>query len=67
MIEITLNGRREQLEKPTTLQALVEQKKLSPTGIAIARNGEIAPKSEWAATLIQTGDTLEIIHAVQGG
>jgi len=67
MIEITLNGRREQLEKPTTLQALVEQKQLSPIGIAIARNGEIAPKSEWAATLIQTGDTLEIIHAVQGG
>ena len=67
MMKITLNGREETLENVETLAELVQQKNLSQTGIAIARNGEVVSKTQWKTTVLQPGDRIEIIHAVQGG
>jgi sulfur carrier protein len=39
----------------------------SPRGIAVARNGEIVPKSRWAGTRVTTGDQIEIVTAAAGG
>lgn len=66
-MKITLNGREETLENAKTLAELVQQKNLSQAGIAIARNGEVVSKANWPTTKIQSGDRIEIIHAVQGG
>jgi sulfur carrier protein len=38
-----------------------------PEGFAIAVNGEVAPRSQWAATELNEGDRIEIIRAMQGG
>jgi sulfur carrier protein len=37
------------------------------SGIAVAVNGEVLPRSEWAATVLRDGDQLEVVTAVQGG
>ena len=36
-------------------------------GVAVARNSEVVPRSQWAATTLAEGDELEIVTAVQGG
>lgn len=36
-------------------------------GVAVARNADIVPRSQWAATLVMDNDQLEIVTAVQGG
>lgn len=36
-------------------------------GVAVAQNGEVVPRSQWARTLLGAGDDIEILTAVQGG
>lgn len=35
--------------------------------VAVERNGEIVPKSEYAATILQDGDSVEVVSFVGGG
>ncbi|KRB77865.1 hypothetical protein ASE01_06675 [Nocardioides sp. Root190] len=39
----------------------------APPGVAVAVNGEVLPRSVWAAPLLLEGDVVEIVTAVQGG
>jgi sulfur carrier protein len=39
----------------------------SARGVAVAVNGEVVPRSEWAATALSEGQHVEVLHAVQGG
>ncbi len=36
-------------------------------GVAVAVNDQVVTRSGWDATLLQDGDRLEIVEAVQGG
>jgi len=36
-------------------------------GVAVARNSEVVPRSQWATTPLADGDELELVTAVQGG
>ncbi len=36
-------------------------------GVAVARNSEVVPGSQWATTPLADGDELELVTAVQGG
>lgn len=38
-----------------------------PQGIAIALNGRVVRRAEWAATPLSAGDRIEIVRAMQGG
>jgi sulfur carrier protein len=46
------------------LQTVLPQ---TPTGIAVAVNNAIVPKSEWDQFLLQPSDYITIIKATQGG
>jgi sulfur carrier protein len=37
------------------------------TGIAVAINEHVIPRSQWASHKIVNGDQVEIVNAVQGG
>ena len=39
----------------------------NPKGFAIALNGEVVRRDAWAATVLNDGDRVEIIRAMQGG
>ncbi len=39
----------------------------SPRGIAVARNGDVVPRSAWDETVITAGDRIEIVTAAAGG
>jgi sulfur carrier protein len=36
-------------------------------GIAIARNGEVVPRSRWTSQQLVEGDVVELLTATQGG
>jgi sulfur carrier protein len=65
---IRINGQDEVLNAET-LAALLEEKAVdvAQRGIAVALNGSVVPRSAWAATLLKTGDVVEIVRARQGG
>ena len=55
------------LQKPTQLVDLVSQLSLQGKTLAVERNREIVPRSQFAVTELKNGDVLEIIVAVGGG
>lgn len=36
-------------------------------GVAVARNAEVVPRSQWHSTALADGDDVELVTAVQGG
>ncbi|NNN22762.1 MAG: sulfur carrier protein ThiS [Acidimicrobiales bacterium] len=74
MINVTINGSSSELENGTTVFTVVgewavEHRKDSSkiSGIAVAKNGDVISKSNWATTEIKSGDTIEILTAASGG
>jgi sulfur carrier protein len=66
-IEVTVNGQSRQVPPGTSVGELIAMVTSLPSGIAAAVNGEILPRSSWAATLVTAGDLVEVVTAVQGG
>ncbi len=50
-----------------TVASLVQRLDLAGKRLAIERNGEIVPRSQFENTLLLDGDRLEIVGAVGGG
>ncbi len=50
-----------------TIASLVIALDLTDKRLAIERNGEIVPRSQFAEVLLLEGDQLEIVGAVGGG
>ena len=67
MIGVTVNGTAEDLEVGTTVADLVARHRESPRGVAVARNEEVVPRSQWGTTVVADGDRFEILTAAQGG
>ena len=65
---IEVNGEREALSV-TTLSGLLDARGItvSVRGVAIALNGAVVPRTAWTNTPLHAGDTVEIVHAKQGG
>jgi len=67
-MQITINNQPYQFGETLSLHnaiAVLEMKET--TGIAVALNEQIIPKSEWAETDLQDEDKIIIIGAVAGG
>ena len=41
--------------------------RVDAAGVAVARNGEVVPRSAWTTVEVVSGDHIEVLHAVQGG
>lgn len=67
-MQIFVNGSAMQLPVDAmTVLALVEHMQLTGKRIAIERNGDIVPRSQFSDVQLQPDDTLEIVGAVGGG
>lgn len=67
MIQITVNGATRQIPQHFNLMQLLEEMQLAGKRVAIERNGEIVPRSQYATVDLVAGDQLEIVVAVGGG
>jgi len=67
-MDLFVNGAVRRLDPPpATVAELVRALNLEGKRIAVERNGEIVPKSRYAATAVTAGDRLEVVAAVGGG
>jgi sulfur carrier protein len=67
-MNIYINGNLKQLDgEILTISALIVTLNLTGKRLAIEKNGEIVPRSQFADVLLQDGDKLEIVGAVGGG
>jgi sulfur carrier protein len=67
VITISINGSSRQLPSNISIASLIDEMGLSGKRIALERNGEIVPRSQFASSQIEEGDILEIVAAVGGG
>jgi len=69
MMDIVLNGKKHAVPDGATLAALLRESKITDTtdGIAVAVNASVVPRRRWEEVHLRAGDTVEVIHAVQGG
>ena len=66
-MRLLINGEEREIADGLTLAALVAQLGMKPDRVAVERNGEIAPRSQWASTALTDHDRLEIVQFVGGG
>jgi sulfur carrier protein len=68
MTVITINGERRELHEGATIEAAVRAAGAPDgRGVAVALDGEVVPRREWAITEIRDGQQVEVLRAVQGG
>ena len=64
---VTLNGEHRELPERATVATLVEGLSAPPRGVAVAIDGEVVPRGEWADTTVPDGARIEVVAAIQGG
>jgi thiamine biosynthesis protein ThiS len=66
-VRARVNGEERELPEGTTVAALLQQLGIGTARVAVERNREIVPKSEYTTTVVAPGDALEIVEFVGGG
>jgi sulfur carrier protein len=78
-MSFTLNGQARNTVSVSTLKHLITEltgRELTDAGqpvdkkqlgVAVAVNAEVVPRNRWAEVIINDGDDVEILTAVQGG
>ena len=66
--KIYINGEIENLSS-RSIKLLLEKRGInwSKRGIAIARNGQVVPRTDWEQKFLKANDKIEIVHIVRGG
>ena len=68
MTAVTINGERRELDDGATIEVAVRAAGAPDgRGVAVALDGEVVPRGEWATTEVREGQEVEVLHAVQGG
>jgi sulfur carrier protein len=65
---LMVNGVAEPLEA-STVAALLAARDIAPDGrgVAVAINGAVVRRADWATTALNPDDTVAIVRAMQGG
>ena len=66
-MQIQLNGENHELAETCTLEELVRELSLTPQRVAIELNQSVVRRDQWAQTILNEGDRVEIVHFVGGG
>lgn len=66
-MKATVNGEAHDLPDGATVGSLLEILGAKRTGIAVAHNERVVPRTHYDSRVIADGDRVEIIRAVAGG
>ena len=66
-LHVRVNGEELHLPPGASVTHLLEKLKVSTPRVAVERNREILPKSAYGSTVLQEGDTFEVVEFVGGG
>jgi thiamine biosynthesis protein ThiS len=64
---LTINGEERIFDAALTLADLIEHLGMKQDRVAVELNRDIVQRDKWAATQLNSGDRLEIVHFVGGG
>jgi sulfur carrier protein len=66
---VEVNGERVELRDGARIADAVAASGANPEqrGLAVALDGEVVPRAEWERTAVRTGQSVEVVRAVQGG
>jgi thiamine biosynthesis protein ThiS len=68
MIKIIVNGEEQQLDDGLCVQDfLVKARQNGSSGVAVALNGEILHREQYARKRLKEGDSLELVQMTAGG
>jgi sulfur carrier protein len=69
-MKLIVNGELRELPEALTVADLVTEEApelAAGRGVAVAVDAEVVPRSEWAATELKAGQSVEVLAAMQGG
>jgi sulfur carrier protein len=66
-MNVIVNGEARSVPPNETLAELVARQTNAHSGVAVAVNGEVVPRTAWPAHVLEDGASIEILTAVQGG
>jgi thiazole synthase len=66
-LTVTINGEARNLNSALSVRDLLFSLGMDPAKIAVERNLEIVPRTQYAAVMVGEGDRLEIVHFIGGG
>lgn len=66
-MQITINGVAVDVADRLTVAALVRDRAEQHSRIAVAVNAGVVPRSQWEATRLEPGDSIELLTATAGG
>ena len=66
-VTVTINGETRHLGGPVSVSVLLSGMGLDPAKIAVERNHEVVPRSQYEGTMVAEGDRLEIVQFIGGG
>lgn len=66
-MRIQVNGEAREVEENISLPELVSSLNLKAEQVAIELNQNVVRRAQWASTMLQTDDKVEIVHFVGGG
>jgi thiamine biosynthesis protein ThiS len=64
---IKVNGEPREVKENMSLPELVASLSLKAEQVAIELNQKVVRRTQWASTLLQENDRVEIVHFVGGG
>ena len=70
MITVTYNEKKRRIEENSPLTKLLELEGIDPQkaqGIALAHNLSVIPRNQWISLLLEDGDQIDVLQAIQGG
>lgn len=66
-MRVYVNGEARELSGPTSLAELITQLDLPAARIAVELNRAVVRRNDWATTIVNDQDRIEIVHFVGGG
>jgi thiamine biosynthesis protein ThiS len=66
-ISVIVNGEPREIPSGVNVSAMLAHLGITSGRVAIERNFDILPRSQWDATEVSAGDRYEIVHLVGGG
>ena len=66
-MKLKVNGKNEDMQNGTTVEAYLASKGIQPQTVAIEINMNVIEKKNYAFTKLSDGDVLEVVRFVGGG
>ena len=68
-MRVVVNGESRELPDDATVAQAVSVTGAAEAerGVAVAVEGEVVPRGQWEGRVLAEGESVEVVHAVQGG